>query len=468
MTAAFGISGARSLRADAIDIWSAGVAVVDSARLVRSSVRVYGRVLEICGHRCELDETTHICVVGAGKAGAGMSAGLEEALGDELLHHRVTGWVNVPADCVLSLQRIHLHAARPAGLNEPTADGVAGAERILQMVSDLAPQDVCIVLLSGGGSALLPAPVPGVSLADKQAVTRFLSRAGAGILELNCVRKQLSRIKGGRLAAACRAGTLIALIISDVIGDPLDVIASGPTVSDTQSPAAALSVLQRFDPDGSDTPRSVINHLRSAQRSDEPRASSAQVVNHVIGNNRLALQACAMRAREFGYQLESIEEGCTGEARDEGIRFANQCRRLRNSLRTDDVARCILSGGEPVVHVEPTGRPQLGGRNQEFVLAALERLWPDGADRICILSGGTDGEDGPTDAAGAVLDSDLVARAREQNFAPQPFLADHNAYPFFESTGGLIRTGPTGTNVMDVRVALVAPPPDVPASTTPS
>jgi glycerate-2-kinase len=317
---------------------------------------------------------------------------------------------------------------------------------------------VCIVLLSGGGSALLPAPALGVTLADKQAVTRFLSKAGAGIQELNCVRKQLSRIKGGRLAEASRAGTLIALIISDVIGDPLDVIASGPTVPDNQTPADALAVLARFDPEGSHVPPGILASLRRPCDTSRAASCRTQVFNHVIGNNRVALEACAARARHLGYQIESIENDRAGEARDEGCRLADHCHDLRDALSPDDVPRCLLSGGEPVVHVEPTGRPQKGGRNQELALAALERLWPDEAGRICLLSGGTDGEDGPTDAAGAVIDSELAARAHELHLEPGPFLADHNAYPFFEATDGLLQTGPTGTNVMDVRVALVAPP----------
>jgi hydroxypyruvate reductase len=196
--------------------------------------------------------------------------------------------------------------------------------------------------------------------------------------------------------------------------------------------------------------------LQQPQSSIPTPRISTEVFNCLIGNNKVALEASAQRARELGYRIEAIEHDRTGEARDEGFRLADHCSRLRASAGTPATPRCILSGGEPVVRVEPTGRPQKGGRNQELVLAALARLWPDGADGLCILSGGTDGEDGPTDAAGAVLDSDLVARARQLGLAPHPFLADHNSYPFFEATDGLLKSGPTGTNVMDVRVALVS------------
>jgi glycerate 2-kinase len=219
------------LRADALAIWQAGLEAVRSDRLVKDNVSVDGDLLRIGQLRATLSSVDRIAVVGTGKAGAGMAAGLEETLGSRILaDKRVTGWINVPADCVRKLQAIHLHAARPAGINEPTEEGVQGTAKILQIVDSLGPNDLCICLLSGGGSALMPAPVPGVSLAEKQTVTRLLSARGANIQELNTVRKQLSQIKGGRLARRCRAGRLMTLIISDVLGDPLDIIASGPTV----------------------------------------------------------------------------------------------------------------------------------------------------------------------------------------------------------------------------------------------
>ncbi|MFO7904443.1 MAG: glycerate-2-kinase family protein, partial [Pirellulaceae bacterium] len=215
----------QQLREDALSIWHAAVDAVASDRLVRDNVHPSRHDLRIAGTTIPLDNLERIAVVGAGKAGAGMAAGLEAALGPRLLR-RVRGWVNVPADCVRSLRAIHLHAARPAGVNEPTPAGVQGCEKILELVSSLDENDLCIGLLSGGGSALLPAPSTGVTLDQKVAITKHLSGAGANIQQLNTVRKQLSRIKGGGLARACHAGTLITLIISDVLGDPLDVIAS--------------------------------------------------------------------------------------------------------------------------------------------------------------------------------------------------------------------------------------------------
>lgn len=455
MTAAFGVSGDRDLRADAIEIWRAGVAAVDSAELVRQAVQRDGETIAIWGHAFRLDQLGRICVVGGGKAGAGMAAGLEAALGADVVDTRVCGWLNVPADCVVPLRAIHLHGGRPAGINEPTAEGVAGAEHILRMVGELTSQDLCVVLLSGGASALLPAPVAGVSLADKQAITRRLSRAGATIRELNCVRKQLSRIKGGRLAAACRAGTLIALIISDIVGDPLDVIGSGPTVADASTPADALAVLRRFDPGLTQTPRSVINHLeRAAAGGAPPPRPSAQVWNHVIGNNQAALDAAAARAAQLGYEVIEKRTNVEGVAADLGRKLAERCRVL--AAQPAAQPRCLLSGGEPVVRIESSVRPQKGGRNQELVLAAVDAAWETGLERVCILSGGTDGEDGPTDAAGGVADDALIEAARRVGIHPAEYLATHNSYAFLENAGGLLKTGPTHTNVMDVRVALIS------------
>ena len=234
------------LRRDALAIWLSGVAAVASHRLVAKAIRVEGQDLAIGEERFPLEGIRRIAVVGAGKAGAGMAAAVEAALGPRLCEKKqLAGIVNVPADCVRPLTRIVLRPARPAGVNEPTPEGVAATEEILRLVESLGAADLCLCLLSGGGSALLPAP-DGVSLEEKVALTRRLSAAGATIEELNIVRKQLSRIKGGGLARACRAGRLAALVISDVPGDRLDLIASGPTTPDSSTPEAAFDILQRY------------------------------------------------------------------------------------------------------------------------------------------------------------------------------------------------------------------------------
>jgi hydroxypyruvate reductase len=443
---------------DALTIWRAGVEAVDAGRLIRGTIERRGECLTICGRDFPIAELNRIAVVGAGKAGAGMAAAVEEILGNDLVDQKVVGWVNVPADCVRPLRRIHLHAARAAGVNEPTAEGVAGSLKILEIVSALGPKDLCLVLISGGGSALLPAPIEGLTLADKQAVTRFLMNAGATIGELNTVRKQLSRIKGGHLARASRAAQTITLIISDVVGDPLDVIASGPTVPNTTTAADALAVLSKFGAVPPAVPKGVFEVLERSARDREPRAPlPGGVENHIIGNNAMALAGAARRATGLGYRVQSLGSANQGEASALGRELAERCATVQRGCVLNAESVCLLSGGEPVVHLAPTDRPRKGGRNQQLALAALARLYEDGMAGIAILSGGTDGEDGPTDAAGACASQAVIDKSRALGLDPHSFLAINDAYHFFDSAGGLIKTGPTHTNVMDLRVALVSP-----------
>lgn len=442
------------LRSDALQIWKAGVAAVDSERLVCATLRAEGRALVLGDESVELDSVGRIVVVGAGKAGAGMAAGVEIVLGEELMDEkRLTGWVNVPEGCERKLGRIHLHGARPAGVNEPTEAGVEGTARILELVGGLAPEDLCICLISGGGSALAPAPAEGITLEDKQAVTRHLSGAGANIEQLNVVRKQLSRIKGGGLARACRAGRLLALIISDVLGNPLDVISSGPTVPDSGTPRLALEVLERFHAREAGIDARVFDYLRSKQDEPVPE-SGCRVHNEIIGSNATAVDAAGMEAERLGYNHAMVcAARSEGPAEEVGRHLAEMARKMRSEAGPN----CLISGGEPVVQLAEKSRRGLGGRNQQLVLAALEALADDAAG-IALLSGGTDGEDGPTDAAGAVMDADLVAAARRTGLVPAEFLARNDAYHFFEPLGGLIMTGPTHTNVCDLRVVVVDRP----------
>lgn len=443
------------LREDAIAIWQAAVRAVDSERLVRNVVQRADHRLQIAGHTLDLRQIGRLLVIGGGKAGAGMAAGLEAALGDDLVDAKVSGLVNVPADCVRPLRKIVLHAGRPAGVNEPTEEGVRGVEQMLALVSTMQPQDVCLVLLSGGGSALLPAPIEGITLADKQAVTRRLMQRGASIEELNTVRACLSRIKRGGLVRTMPAGICLSLIISDVIGDPLAMIASGPTVNEPADPAEALLILQRLIPARHELPERVWAVLEQAtQRPSPPQPLQVTVYNQVIGNNRTALQAAAEEAKRRGYRLAGVETDQRGLARDVGRALAARCLSLRKQP-CDAAGWCWLSGGEPVVQLVDTNLPRRGGRNQELVLAAVEFLQHENCQDIAIVSGGTDGEDGPTDAAGAICDAEVCRRAQEQNLQAADFLAINNSYPFFAATGGLLITGPTHTNVMDLRVALV-------------
>ena len=444
------------LRDDARAIWQAGVDAVDSARLVRGVVRRTGDSLVICDHRIPLAGLGRVAVVGTGKAGAGMAAAVEQAVGDDIVEEKLSGWINVPADCVQPLKRIQLHAARPAGLNEPTGEGVEGSLKILEIVSALGPDDLCLVLLSGGGSALLPAPVSEITLEDKQAVTRLLMQRGATINELNCVRKRLSRIKGGNLARAAKAGTVFTLIISDVVGDPLDTIASGPTIADPSTAADALAVLEKYATGPGDAPQSVLDYLSAQATNPEPLAPIPNSVhNHVIGNNAVALNAAANKAQELGYHVHSLGSDNQGEARDVGRELADLCLAVRDQGDPVAAGACLLSGGEPVVHLAETDQPRKGGRNQELVLSALKHFWDVGMQGMTLLSGGTDGEDGPTDAAGAFADQQVLEAAQAQSLNPDDYLVINNSYAFFERTDGLLKTGPTHTNVMDLRVALI-------------
>ncbi len=437
-----------SLRDAACLIWQRAVAAVDAEALVREAL-----ANPVPPLRDALASAARILVVGAGKAGAEMAAGIEEALAGVL--DRVTGVVNVPAEQVRSLRAIHLHAARPAGINFPTEAGIRGARQMVELLEQAGPNDVAICLLSGGGSALLPAPVQGISLEDKQQVTRLLHACGATINEMNCIRKHLSAVKGGRLAQAFRGKALVSLIISDVIGDPVDVIASGPTAADPTTFADARAILDKYDL-AAQIPPAVLDHLAEGTAGRIPetlKSLPATVHNIVLGNNARALAAAAAEAGRLGYRVLNLGSFIEGETREVATVLAGVVR----SIRADGVPLtpplCLLSGGETTVTL--ANGHGLGGRNQEFVLAALLKLGEAGARDAAILSGGTDGEDGPTDAAGAIADAETLRNARRLGLDAAAFLANHDAYHFFAATGDLFKSGLTGTNVMDVRVVLL-------------
>jgi len=466
-----------SLRDDAIAIWTAGVAAVDSSLAVERQIVSTSNELQIAGVQISLLPASRIEIVGAGKAGAGMASGVEAALLSAKVGDRISGWVNVPADCVRKLKHIHLHAARPAGINEPTQAAVDGTAEILRRVQSLAESDVCIMLLSGGASALLCSPITGITLHDKLLVTRALAGAGAPIHELNLVRTQLSQVKGGRLAAACRAGTLITLIISDVIGDPLDVIGSGPTTSAKSRATDAIGVLRSRNLLDK-IPPTVIAYLEQQAEREESAAHTSQhprprtLVNRIVASNSIATNAARAQAMALGYEVESLGSANAGEASEEGRQLMHRLlakqfqsrTKLHQSEITEPHRICILSGGEPTVNLSvgsdsakatASDSPARGGRNQELVLAAIAE-YKDPADwkNTVLLSAGTDGEDGPTDAAGAIADEQLVHRITQRELDLSQYLARHDSYHFFDAVDGLLRTGPTHTNVMDLRVGL--------------
>ncbi len=439
------------LRADALAIWQAGVDAVRADRLVASALRVEGNQLWVGDESVDLDEVGRLVVVGGGKAGAAMAAAVELAIGPRWARAKhLQGVVNVPQDCLRPLNYLRLNSGRPAGANEPRPEGVAGAEQMLRLVAGLGPRDVCLCLLSGGGSALLPAPVAGITLAEKLLVTRQLSAAGANIGQLNAVRAQLSRLKGGGLARACRAGRLLALIISDVAGDPLETIASGPTVPNRGTPGEALAILRQFFPSAAAEVPGVVAHLERARPSAaEP---VCQVTNLIIGNNAVAVDAAGCEAMRRGYSHAMVSaRTLEGEANQVGRHLAEVALGMLRQAGPD----ALISGGEPTVTLAPAALRGRGGRNQQLVLAALVSLAEQAARGIVLLSGGSDGEDGPTDAAGALITAETLPAAQRLGLDPKDFLSRNDAYTFFDRVGGLIRTGPTQTNVGDLRVVLV-------------
>jgi hydroxypyruvate reductase len=410
----------RQLREDVLAIWNAGVNGVRADHLIRNAVKIDGSVLRIGDKRFPLGSIDRIVILGGGKASGAMAESLENILltyGEAHSHEPgvmppVIGWINVPSDCAKPLRKIHLHPARPMGVNEPTEAAVAGTREILCLADSLTDRDLCICLISGGGSALLVAPASGITLPEKIAMTRKMSADGATIQELNAARKKVSLIKGGKLAERCRGKRLISLILSDVLGDPLDVIASGPTVEAKPDPLHT---------------------------------------NIIIGNLAIAVESAAKEARQRGYSVTTqVATKPEGTAEEVGVELADWTRRNKPF-------DCLISGGEPVVKLASAEKRGRGGRNQQLVLAALLRLMEDGnLKRSVILSGGTDGEDGPTDAAGAWIDPIFLEnfQQRIKDFQPKDYLERNDAYSFFEQFGTLLKTGVTGTNVCDLRVVI--------------
>jgi hydroxypyruvate reductase/glycerate 2-kinase len=430
-------------------IWRAAVEAVDPFALTVQALTHPEPDL-----RRALQGPGRLIVVGGGKAGAVMAAGIEMALAGCL--NRVRGVVNVPVEAVRPLKAIRLHPARPAGTNQPTPEAVEGVRAMLDLVAQAGPEDIGLCLLSGGGSALLPAPPEGITLEQKQQVTLLLHACGATIDEINCVRKHLSRIKGGRLAQAFGSRPLFSFILSDVVGDALDVISSGPTAPDSTSFVDALAVLARYDL-LSQAPAAVLSYLQRGRDGiipDTPKALPPQVHNLIVGNNARALGAASLQAQSLGYPVVNLGSFLEGETATVAVVHAGVVRSIRSDLLPARPPICLLSGGETTVTLG--AHHGKGGRNQEFVLACLVKLGPMGMKRVAILSGGTDGEDGPTDAAGAVATEETIQRACALHLDAAGFLHRHDAYSFFERTGDLLRTGLTGTNVMDVRVILIS------------
>ncbi len=453
----------RNLRDDALAIWSAGVEAVKPSCLMAAKARVEGTRLRIEDAEIDFGSVRKLVVVGAGKASANMAIEFNRRvitnLRAALPTLEVAGWINCPEGAYApgnDAGDIELFEARPAGRNEPTEKAVYGTVRILELLTGCDENDIVVCLLSGGGSALLAAPCSGVTLEDKQAVARLVAAAGGNIEQLNTVRRALSDVKGGGLARACGAGKMLTLVISDVLGDSLETIASGPTVlAASVSPQAALDTLDQLGLNREARLAPVISALRQKQEHTSPPAK-CHVEHVILGNNADAVDAAGVKAVELGYRY--VMECARGPEGDVLQVADRACDAVRLLLQDENVD-CWISGGEPTVQLPKLVEPGKGGRNQQLVLAVLKQLaelgWPrELTGDLAFVSGGTDGEDGPTDAAGALFDPELLHRSRELGLDLQPFLSAANAYPFFEQTDGLILTGPTGTNVCDLRVAV--------------
>jgi glycerate 2-kinase len=412
------------VRKHALQIFRAALEAADPYAAVLRHLKFDGRTLIAGRRRYRMADFDRIQVIGAGKASAAMARAVEHVLGRLIK----SGVVNVPDGTSGKLRRI---ALTPAGHPIPDERGERGAQRILRIAREAGPRDLLICVISGGASALMPAPSPLLTLAGKQEITRKLLNAGATIHELNTVRKHLSLIKGGQLAAAAAPARVLSLILSDVIGDDLDVIGSGPTVGDPTTVPQAESVLRKC---GVLVPPGVL--------LETPKVSQAQ--NLIVGSNRLAMDAAARKAKDLGYRTLVLSSSVDGETREIARMHAAIVKEILTAGRPLHRPACLLSGGETTVTVRGKG---LGGRNQEFVLAAAIAL--EGLGPATVFSAGTDGLDGPTDAAGAIADERTpLADARQ-------FLDNNDSYHFFEKLGALVKTGPTGTNVMDVRILLV-------------
>jgi hydroxypyruvate reductase len=435
-----------SMNPQLLDIFHAALRAVDPYTAVKESVRLRGNSLQIRDWACDLSRYDRIRVVGAGKGTAAMAGAVEEVFGDRLDR----GIVVVKYGHTRPIGMKQIEAGHPI----PDSAGVAGTLELIDLLCKGDERTLILCLITGGGSALLTAPLDGVTLEDKQRTTGLLLNAGAPIQELNAVRKHLSKVKGGRLAEMAYPSTIVTLIVSDVIGDPLDVIASGPTVPDRTTFQDAQQVIRKYGLQET-LPGNVLRTLKEGAEGripETPKAGApcfARSKTFILASLKRALDAAAARARDLGLRTELLTAELQGEAREAARFLAGRAR----AAQKKNGPLCLISGGETTVTVRGDG---MGGRNLELALAfAMEMEDHPG---VMLLSAGTDGTDGPTDAAGAIVDGGTAAAARERGLVPEDYLWNNDSYTFFqrldESTGEgrLIRTGPTGTNVMDIQI----------------
>jgi hydroxypyruvate reductase len=436
------------LRSDAVKIFTAGLKSASPQMAVAKYCHREGEIISIAGQAYDLTKISNLFVVGAGKASATMARAIEDIFGDKISD----GIVVVKYGHTDTLKKIRqIEAGHPV----PDENGLRGATEILNLVRSAESNDLVLFLISGGGSALTPLPAQGLSLEDKQETSRILLGCGATIHEINAVRKHLSLIKGGRLAEATYPAQIVSLIISDVVGDDLDVIASGPTVPDNSSFSDCFTI---FDKYGiiDEIPLRVRNCIQAGMEGkidESPKAAARffeKAHNVIIASNADAVETAKAKAEKLGYNALLLSTMLQGETREVAQVHGAIAREILRSGNPVPRPACILSGGETTVTLRGDG---LGGRNQEFALAVANLLPAD--HPVVFLSAGTDGSDGPTDAAGAISDCNTASRSKAAGLDPQTYLERNDAYHFFEKLGDLLKTGPTRTNVMDLHILLL-------------
>ncbi|MEM3641526.1 MAG: glycerate kinase [Candidatus Bathyarchaeia archaeon] len=435
----------RKARALALKSLETAVKAADPKRIMKQRISLRNSVLRVDGYCFDLKKFKNIYVIGGGKASGSMAEALEEIIGK----HITFGLVNVPRGSQHKTGIIRLHeASHPV----PDKSGVEGTKRMLEIAEKAGEEDLIICLISGGGSSLMPLPRDEITIADKSKITEDLLKSGATINEINTVRKHVSEFKGGWLAKKAFPATILNLILSDVLGDPLDFIASGPTVPDSTTFNDAVKILRKYGL-WEKAPWSVRKVLSNGERvliPETPKAGDEafkKVFNVVVGNNRFASLAACEALKSEGLNTLLLTAVLEGEARHAGTVLASVAREVATSGNPVPKPAGIVAGGETTVTVVGDG---LGGRNQEIALAAALKI--SGLDGVVVASFSTDGVDGPTDAAGALADGKTLAKAKKMRLNAEKYLAKNNSYNFFSKLGDLIFTGPTGTNVNDVSV----------------
>ena len=439
--------GLDKLHRDVLHAMNAALVAADPARIIRKNLKLTGSILHVGTFQYPLKDYRRIFVVGGGKASGYMAEEIEKLMGNWITR----GLVIIP-DYLRPTPRTRRIIYHPATHPIPTGKGVEGVLAMLRLVDDISRDDLVIVLVSGGGSALMPLPVEGINLDDEAKVTSLLLRSGAGIEEINTVRKHLSQVKGGRLAGRLYPATVLTLIISDVVGDKIDTIASGPTTPDSTTYHDVELVLKKYDlwfqiPKNA---RRIITHGLSGSIPETPKQKDKvfrRVQNVIVGNNRASCLAAASAMTKAGYRTQVLSIQITGEAREAGRIFGSIVRDIRENSLPFAPPAALIAGGETTVTVRGKGK---GGRNQELALAAAVKI--SGLEGVVVCSFATDGIEGRTNAAGALADGSTITRGLRLRMDPEEYLRNNDSYQYFSKLQDLVITGATGTNVNDIAI----------------